>query len=580
MGEAAIAKLRELLREQPNHPEAWRALADQLMAIGETAEADAAYLEHTRCAAGHPQLQAAATAMLENDIPRAESLLKSHLKRAPTDVPAIRMLAEVAVRCGEEEAAERLLTRCLELAPNFTAARYNHAILLHRRNKVTECLAEVERLLWADPRNPSYRNLHAVVLSRVGDVQRSSEIYAKLLREYPRNAKVWLSYGHVLKTAGRRDDCVTAYRNCLALEPALGEAYWSLANLKTFRFTDQDLQHMRRHLENTSLETSHRVHLHFAMGKAMEDTGDYRESFAHYERGNRLQRERQPYDAKLNAQRMQRLKRVFTREFFAERSAAGHEAADPIFIVGMPRAGSTLLEQILSSHSAVEGTSELPDVIALARELRARAADPEGGYASTLAALTPAELRELGERYLHGTRVHRKTTRLRFIDKMPNNFLHVGLIHLMLPNAKIIDARRHPLACCFSNFKQFYARGQRFSYALEDAGGYYRDYVELMAHYDVVLPGRVHRVIYEELIDDTEREVRRLLDYCGLPFEPACLRFFENDRPVRTASSEQVRRPIYREGLDQWRHYEPWLGPLKAALGPVLDSYPAAPLCG
>ncbi|NDA43538.1 MAG: sulfotransferase family protein, partial [Gammaproteobacteria bacterium] len=371
--------------------------------------------------------------------------------------------------------------------------------------------------LWADPRNPSYRNLHAVVLSRVGDVQRSSEIYAKLLREYPRNAKVWLSYGHVLKTAGRRDDCVTAYRNCLALEPALGEAYWSLANLKTFRFTDQDLQHMRQHLENTSLETSHRVHLHFAMGKAMEDTGDYRESFAHYERGNRLQRERQPYDAKLNAQRMQRLKRVFTREFFAERSAAGHEAADPIFIVGMPRAGSTLLEQILSSHSAVEGTSELPDVIALARELRA---------------------------------------------------------------AKIIDARRHPLACCFSNFKQFYARGQRFSYALEDAGGYYRDYVELMAHYDVVLPGRVHRVIYEELIDDTEREVRRLLDYCGLPFEPACLRFFENDRPVRTASSEQVRRPIYREGLDQWRHYEPWLGPLKAALGPVLDSYPAAPLCG
>ena len=410
MGEAAIAKLRELLREQPNHPEAWRALADQLMAIGETAEADAAYLEHTRCAAGHPQLQAAATAMLENDIPRAESLLKSHLKRAPTDVPAIRMLAEVAVRCGEEEAAERLLTRCLELAPNFTAARYNHAILLHRRNKVTECLAEVERLLWADPRNPSYRNLHAVVLSRVGDVQRSSEIYAKLLREYPRNAKVWLSYGHVLKTAGRRDDCVTAYRNCLALEPALGEAYWSLANLKTFRFTDQDLQHMRQHLENTSLETSHRVHLHFAMGKAMEDAGDYRESFAHYERGNRLQRERQPYDAKLNAQRMQRLKRVFTREFFAERSAAGHEAADPIFIVGMPRAGSTLLEQILSSHSAVEGTSELPDVIALARELRARAADPEGGYASTLAALTPAELRELGERYLHGTRVHRKTT--------------------------------------------------------------------------------------------------------------------------------------------------------------------------
>ena len=577
-GELAIEALRQLLQNSPHHPEAWRVLGDHLMAIGNTGEADAAYLQHTRCATRNPQLQAAATAMQANDIPRAEALLKSHLKQVPTDVPAIRMLAEVAVRCGQEEAAERLLTRCLELAPNFTPARYNHAILLHRRNKVTESLAEVERLLWSDPENPSYRNLFAVVLSRAGEPARSSEIYAKLLREYPGNAKVWLSYGHVLKTAGRQDDCIAAYRASIAREPTLGEAYWSLANLKTFRFTAEDLQIMRRHLADAALDDGQRVHFHFAMGKALEDAGEHAESFDHYARGNALQRQRQPYDRKLNTARMRRLKKLFTPEFFAGRAGWGHEADDPIFIVGMPRAGSTLLEQILSSHSAVEGTSELPDIIALAKELRGRndAADGEG-YAAPLSALDGSGLRELAERYLHGTRIHRKTTRLRFIDKMPNNFLHVGLIHAILPNAKIIDARRHPLGCCFSNFKQFYARGQRFSYGLEDVGGYYRDYVELMAHFDDVLPGRVHRVIYEELVEDTEGAVRRLLDYCGLPFEPACLRFFENDRPVRTASSEQVRRPIYRDGVDQWRHYEPFIDPIKSALGPVLEHYPETP---
>jgi hypothetical protein len=275
---------------------------------------------------------------------------------------------------------------------------------------------------------------------------------------------------------------------------------------------------------------------------------------------------------------MRRLKALFTPEFFAQRKGQGHESSEPIFILGMPRAGSTLIEQILASHSAVEGTSELPNIITLARDLRARADDAElRGYAEVLARLDASSLRELGERYLRGTRIYRKTDRPYFIDKMPNNFLHVGLIHSILPNARIIDARRHPLGCCFSNFKQLYAKGQRFSYGLAEMGGYYRDYVELMAHFDAVLPGRVHRVIYERLVEDTENEVRRLLDYCGLPFEPGCLRFFENDRPVRTASSEQVRRPIYRDGVDQWRQFDPWLDPLKSALGGVLEAYPEAP---
>ena len=577
-GEDAIGALRVVLRLQPGHPEAWRILADHLAAIGNAAEAEAAYARHVQCAARHPALQQAAAAMLDNDIPRAERLLKDHLKQVPTDVPAIRMLAEVAVRCGQDEAAERLLVRCLELAPDFAAARYNHAVLLHRRNRAAEALAEVERLLETDPENPGYRNLQAVVLSHAGEVERSAALYARLLGEYPSNAKVWLSYGHVLKTAGRQDECIAAYRRCIALEPHLGEAYWSLANLKTFRFTPEDLAAMRTQLADPALGDIDRLNFHFALGKAHEDAGEHAESFNHYDRGNGLQRARLPYNAPLNAARMQRLKTLFTREYFARRSGAGNPAPDPIFIVGMPRAGSTLVEQMLASHSAVEGTSELPNIIAMARDLRARADDADlSGYAEVLAAMGPAALQELGERYLRETRLYRKTDRARFIDKMPNNFLHVGLIHSILPNARIIDARRHPLGCCFSNFKQLYAKGQRFSYGLADMGSYYRDYVELMAHFDAVLPGRVHRVIYERLVEDTEQEVRRLLDYCGLPFEPGCLRFFENARPVRTASSEQVRRPIYREGMDQWRHFEPWLDPLKAALGPVLTAYPEVP---
>jgi tetratricopeptide (TPR) repeat protein len=577
-GDAAIAALREVLRLQPTHPEAWRTLADHLMATGETAEADAAYARHVQCASRNPSLQHAAAAMLANDMPRAERLLKDHLKQAPTDVPAIRMLAEVAVRCGQNRAAGHLLERCLELAPNFQPARYARAVLLHRDNRAAEALKEVETLLAADPVSPSYRNLHAVLLSHVGEVERSCAIYDRLLAEYPGNAKVWLSYGHVLKTAGRRDDCIAAYRASIAREPTMGEAYWSLANLKTFRFTPTDIATMQRRVSEPSLSDTDRLNLHFALGKAQEDAGNDEAAFKHYDRGNALQRERLPFDRALNTARMRRLEQLFTPEYFARRNGTGHRSASPIFIVGMPRAGSTLIEQILASHPAVEGTSELPNIIAMARRLRERADDAGmNGYAEVLASLDGSALESLGEEYLQGTRVYRKTDRPHFIDKMPNNFLHVGLIHSILPDARIIDARRHPLGCCFSNFKQLYARGQRFSYGLGDMGSYYRDYVALMAHFDAVLPGRVHRVIYEQMVEDTETEVRRLLDYCGLPFDPGCLRFFENDRPVRTASSEQVRQPIYRDGMDQWRRFDPWLAPLKEALGPVLDAYPRVP---
>jgi tetratricopeptide (TPR) repeat protein len=577
-GDDAIRALRKTVSLQQDHPQAWGVLADHLLANGDYEGGDAAYARHIHYSARDPELRQAAGAMVRNDLPRAEALLKNRLKKAPTDVPAIRMLAEVAARCGRNDAALALLERCLELAPGFGAARYNYAVLLHRLNDPERSLAEAERLLAANPRSPAYRNLHAVLLSRVGEYQRSADAYAQLLEEYPANAKLWLSYGHVLKTRGSQDESIEAYRRSIVYDPKFGEAYWSLANLKTFRFDAADLAEMQAQLARADLDGDSRLQFHFALGKALEDSGDYASSFAHYAQGNALTRAAHPYDPELNSRRVARLKATFSRKFFEDRVGSGCAASDPIFIVGLPRAGSTLLEQILSSHSAVEGTTELPEIITLAKDLRAQAESGDiASYAEVLATRSAGELRAMGERYLERTRIHRKTDRPYFIDKMPNNFLHVGMIHAVLPNAKIIDARRHPLACCFSNFKQYYARGQNFSYSLVDMGRFYRDYVDLMAHFDAVLPGRVHRVIYERTVEDTESEVRRLLAYCGLPFEPGCLRFFENERPVRTASAEQVRQPIYRDGVEQWRNYEPWLGPLKGALGPVLEAYPGVP---
>ena len=575
-GEEAMTALEKVIAAAPDHPEAWRLLADHAAAVGDQEKSEVAYLRHLRCAAQNVELQQAAAAMISNDLPIAERLLKSRLKSAPTDVTAVRMLAEVAVRVGRNDEAQSLLEYCLELAPGFSGARYNLAILLHRTNKSSEALKEVEALLAEDPRRPGYRNLAAVVCSRVGEYDRSSRFYQALLEEYPENAKVWLSYAHVLKTEGKREQCEAAYRSAIERDGSFGEAYWSLANLKTFRFSEQDMDTMTAQLARDDLDLSSRVQFHFALGKGAEDEGNHSLSFEHYERGNELHKATLDYQRSQNTARAARMKASFTGTFFRERENMGCTDAGPIFIVGMPRAGSTLLEQIISSHSQVEGTTELPDIITLAKELRVQArGDEMGAYDGVLARMKPDELEALGRQYLERTRIHRKTGRQYFIDKMPNNFLHIGLIQVCLPNARIIDARRHPLACCFSNFKQYFAKGQSFSYSLEDVGHFYRDYVELMDHYDTALPGRVHRVIYERLIHDIETEVRAVLDYCGLPFEDSCLRFFENKRPVRTASSEQVRQPIYQDGLEQWRHYDRYLEPLRTALGGALEGYQA-----
>jgi tetratricopeptide (TPR) repeat protein len=577
-GADALRALEQAVALKPELPRAWRAIGDHYSAIGDGAAADRAYARHVRHSVRDPALLQAAAALSDGRLPEAEALLRDRLRAAPTDVAAMRMLAELGARLGRDEDAARLLERCLELAPSFHAARHHYALVLNRAERTQEALAQVDQLLAIEPANAGYRNQRAAILCKLGDYAPALAIYADLVRQYATHPGIWLSYGHALKTAGRQAESIDAYRRAIAADAGFGEAWWSLANLKTFRFDDADIAAMQAQLARADLGETHRLHFDFALGKALEDRARFADSFAHYARGNALRRAQVQYSAGENAARLRRSRDSFDAAFFAARAGMGCPDADPIFIVGLPRSGSTLVEQILSSHPQVEGTMELPEIIGLTRELRQRTANPQGStYHDVLAGLDGDGLRALGERYLARTRVHRKRGAPRFIDKMPNNFAHVGLIHLVLPNARIVDARRHPMACCFSGFKQHFARGQHFSYDLGELGRYYRDYVDLMAHWDAVLPGRVHRVVYERMVEDTEGEVRALLDACALPFDPACLRFFENDRPVRTASSEQVRQPISKEGVDQWRHYEPWLGDLRDALGPVLDHYPGAP---
>ena len=573
----ALAAFELAAALQPALPQVWLQIADLRHAAGDARSADA-YLEHAQSSSRDPQLMAAGEALAAGRLPEAETLLRERLHGLPNDVAAIRMLAELAARVGRNEQALVLLERCLQLAPGFKAARHHYALLLDRCSRHEDAMVEIEALLEGEFDDAQLLNLKAVVLGKLGQYKDAIALYESILQSRPKDPRVWMSLGHALKTEGQTDRAIVAYRRALEINPGFGGAWWSLANLKTMRFDAADIAAMRTQLQRRDLDDDQRLHFQFALGKALEDGGEYAASFDCYAQANAIRRTQLPYSDVQNRQRRMHAQAAYTRQFFAERAGCGSADASPIFILGMPRAGSTLVEQILSSHARVEATMELPDIIAIVRDLRMRVDDPETtSYHDLLATLEPAEFRALGERYLQATQVQRKLGRPFFIDKMPNNYAHVGLIQLILPNARIIDVRRHPLACCFSNFKQHFARGQAFSYGLADMGRYYRDYVGLMAHFDQVLPGRVYRVIYEDLVADTETQVRALLDYCGLEFDERCLRFFENDRPVRTASSEQVRRPINRDGMDQWRHYEAWLNPLKLALGPVLDSYPAVP---
>ena len=577
-GEAAVEPLRRLVALDPNHAAAWQELTWHLTAMGDLDGARRTQAQALRLQAIDLPLQRAAATLCAERVPEAEFLLREYRRTHPDDALVHRLLGEAAFWRRKDTEAIPLLARALELAPDDQSARFARAVAAYRAGNAESSQKDVEAGLAREPRNPAFRALFAAVLSKTGEDLRTLDLYAGLTAEYPSQPKLWMSYGHMLKAAGEQTSSVDAYRRAVALDPRLGEAWWSLANLKTVRFNATDIEAMLAARQRDDLIDDERLHFEFALGKAYEDAKQYAPSFQHYVEGNRLRSLDSSYAPMDVSFHVRRCKQFLTRELFAARQGVGCQAPDPIFIIGLPRAGSTLIEQILSSHSLVEGTMELPDVTGLARKLAERQTDEDvRDYIHLLPEVAPEEFRAMGESFLATTRVHRKLGRPFFIDKMPNNFGHVALIHLMLPNARIIDARRHPLASCFSNFKQHFALGQLFSYGLEEIGRYYHDYVELLAHMDAVLPGRIHRVYYESMVADTENEVRRLLDYCGLPFEESCLRFYENDRVVRTASSEQVRKPIYKEGVDHWRHYEPWLDPLKAALGEVLELYPAVP---
>lgn len=580
-GEQAVAPLERAVALDSGLASGWVALYGHLTTMGELDRARAAQGRYLRALATEPPLQRATDALCAERVPESEFLLKTFLRQHPDHCLALRTLAEAAFWRQRDAETIRLLTRCLELDPLFPGLRFARALAYYRAADPVAAQADLEAELALHPDDAPCRALLAAVLSKTSEVDRTVGLYEGLLPAYPSQPKIWMSYGHVLKASGRQADSIAAYRRTIELEPRLGEAWWSLANLKTVKFGTEDIAAMEAQLARQALDESDRLHFEFALGKALEDARRYDESFRHYDRGNRLRLQSADYDPAGATTNLRRSQQVLTRGFFEARADLGSPAPDPIFIVGLPRAGSTLLEQILASHPLVEGTMELPDITQIARRIAERGTDHDNfDYLPQLDTVDMGEWRTFGESYLATTRVHRKLGRPFFIDKMPNNFMHIGLIHLILPNARIIDARRHPLASCFSNFKQHFALGQLFSYGLENIGLFYRDYVGLMAHYDAVLPGRVHRVFYERMVEDTESQVRQLLEYCGLPFDPACLRFYENDRIVRTASSEQVRKPIYREGVDHWRHYEPWLDPLKQALGPVLDAYPAVPSFG
>jgi tetratricopeptide (TPR) repeat protein len=565
------------LRSNPRDAEAYRVLGKALRRLGRDKEANDAELSAIEASQFDPEIQNAGKAMQANDLPSAERILRSVVTRSPGDVAAIRMLAEIGIRMGHPREGDRLLQRALELAPGFGFARYTRAVALDLLSRGGEALAELNQITGPLADYDPVIAAKAAALSRVGENDEALRLYRLLAERQPDNVDIWISIANLLKIVGDQQGAVEAYRRVFEISPVNGEAWWSLANLKTFRFTDEDMQRMEAALQSRGLSEDDRFRLHFALGKALEDRGEDEAGFDHYSQGNTgrsLQTRHRPLET---TELVERAERLFTAEFFKQRKNYGSRARDPIFIVGMPRSGSTLVEQILASHPLVEGTGELPDILVIAREIEENSPGgvPEGwrNYPDNLGELSSEQCRRLGETYLDRTRIQRKTDCPHFLDKMPNNWLHVGLIRLILPNARIIDARRHPLACGFSNFKQHYARGQEFSYDLEHFGLYYRDYVRLMAHFDRVSPGSVHRVVHERLLADPEAEIRALLDYLDLPFDEACLKFHESKRPVRTASAEQVRRPIDREGAESWKRFEQWLDPLKTALGPTLEDW-------
>jgi tetratricopeptide (TPR) repeat protein len=573
----AIEAYERAVRINPALPDTWSVLEGLYRMVGDDEQRLVAAAHAKKLKSTPPEVIAATGLFCEGDLTAAEKTIRAYLLRHGNQVEAMRLLARIGVAHDVLDDAEVLLAAALEMAPDYIELRRDYACVLLDRHKHAEAIAQLDRLLELEPKNIDYRTLRATATVGLGDhaggIRRFADVLADTNPDSRLAADLHLSIAHSLKTLGRRAESIDEYKKAIEVRPKFGDAYWSLANLKTYEFSAEEIEELEAAETDPSTAAIDRYHLCFALGKAHEDRKAYDVSFRYYERGNALKRAESRYRPELLEQNTARQKEICSREFFRERDGCGAASREPIFILGLPRAGSTLLEQILASHSQVEGTQELSNVPRAVLDLQGYDPDLDNPrYPGCLVTMSADEFRILGEKYLRDTQVYR-TGKPRFIDKMPNNFRHIGLIHLLLPNAKIIDARREPMACCFGNLKQLYARGQEFVYSVDDIARYYRTYLELMEHWDAVLPGRVLRVYHEDIVDDLEGGVRRILDFCELPFEPACLEFHRTERSIRTASSEQVRQPIFREGLDQWRNYERWLGPLKDALGDALIRY-------
>ncbi len=573
----AIAAFLEAVNINHALPSSWSMLEGLYRMTGQAGNAAMAASHVATLKHLPPEVVTATGLFADGDVEAAESLIRAFLLKHGDHVEAMRLLARIGMAHRIFDDAEVLLKAVLERAPNYRAARREYAEVLVELHKYTEARRQLEQLLAEEPDNRLFKQLYAASAAGLGEHRRAIDLYRELLTGGAADAELHLSIAHAQKTLGRRLDAIDSYHRAAGCRPDYGDAYWSLANLKTYRFSAAEQALLRKAEAAPGTAAVDRCHLCFALGKALEDEGDFAGAFRCYEKGNALKRSESRYRADIVETNTRQQIEVCTTDFFASRRGWGTPEPDPIFIVGLPRSGSTLIEQILASHSRVEGTQELANVQQIVAALRGR--DPDlnhSRYPRILAQLQAGDFATLGRQYLDGARVYRGAkggTVPFFIDKMPNNFRHLGLIHLMLPNARIIDARREPMACCFSNFKQLFAQGQEFTYSFEDIARYYRTYLELMRHWDDVLPGKILRVHHEDVVGDIGGSVGRILDFCGLEFEPQCVDFHKTERSIRTASSEQVRQPLYREGIDQWRNFEPYLEPLKRALGDAVDRH-------
>ncbi|MEH6610408.1 MAG: sulfotransferase [Halioglobus sp.] len=569
----ALAAFANACQLNPVLLASWQNQYQILGAMGRAKDAQQALAQVQRLQTLPKALVAVTDLMAQGRLLKAETLCRKFLQANPTHVEGMRLLAELAVRFGALEDAEYLLESAAEFEPGNIQVKIDFIGILRKRQKFTQALSAAKSLYQEQPGNPQLKSLYAIEKMQMGDFEGALELFDGVLEILPADAITLTSRGHALKTRGSQKQAIESYKAAISSNPWHGEAYYALSNLKTYRFSEYEIGEMLALEQREELGPASKVHMAFALGKAFEDEQDYGRSFEYYARGNRLKRQQSNYDADKMSEELLAQRVYFTREVLDSRADVGFAAPDPIFILGLPRAGSTLLEQILSSHSQVDGTLELPNILSTAQKLRRQGRDGGGKpYPELLHDFSDEQLRSLGEQYIEDTRIHRQGAPF-FIDKMPNNFRHIGLIKLILPNAKIIDARRHPMACCFSGFKQLFAEGQEFSYDLVDFGRYYNDYVELMDHWDSVSPNSVLRVHYENVVADLETQVARILEYCGLPFEAECLNYYNTERAVRTASSEQVRQPIYREGIEQWAHFKPFLTALERTLEPSLDQY-------